>query len=115
MTLLLLTSDALLAERIGAGLAEHCPFVRVIGHCYTAEAGMEATLTLRPEAVLLDLDMPGVRKKNLLTTLSNSGCRVIGLTAHEALYRKMRRQSIAVLLSTPWEPAALAVLLTPQT
>lgn len=113
MTLILLTPDALLTERIEAGLAVHCPFVQVIGHCYTVEAGIAATASLRPEVVLLDLDMPQVQKQGVLNMLLKAGFRVIALTAREPLYRRLRRQSAEVLRSAPWEPAALAGLLNP--
>ncbi len=114
MTLILLTDDAILMERIEAGLAVHCPVARVIGHCFTVEAGIEATIALQPDLVLLDLDMPKAKKQGVLTILLKAGFRAIALTANEGLYRRLCRQSVAVIQSNPLDHALLAEMIHPE-
>ncbi len=108
MTLIIQTTTPLLAHQIEEGLAEHCPATKVIGICYTIVAGMEATAALRPDAVLLDLDMPKVIKNGVRTKLLSAGYRVISLTANEKRYKKLLVQGVEVVLSKPLDAVKLA-------
>jgi DNA-binding NarL/FixJ family response regulator len=111
MTLLIQTTAPLLAQRIEEVLAAHSPAAKVIGTCYTLEAGLEAAKALQPDIVLLDMDMPRVIKEGIRTRLSSAGHRVILLTAKEGRYKQLHRQSVEVVLSEPLDTVKLANLL----
>ncbi len=111
MNLIILSHNALLTDRIDAGQAEHCPFTKIIGHCYTVEAGFEAVGVLKPDVVLLDLDMPKAKKLGILATLTADGFQVIALTTNDALFRKSQKQGIVIIMSEPLDMPALAALI----
>lgn len=111
MTLIILSHTPLLIERIEVGLAELCPSAKVIGHCYTVESGLEAVGVLKPDVVLLDLDMPRAKKLGILATLTADGFLIIALTANDALFRKSQKQGIVIVISEPLDMPALAALI----
>jgi DNA-binding NarL/FixJ family response regulator len=113
MTVIILSHDALLAERIASGLAMHCPSADVIGRCYTTEAGIKACMALRPDAVILDLDMPNVQR-DFWTVFTSAGFRVIAISANPALKRKLQDQFPIILTPDPLDPVLLAQLLYPS-
>lgn len=60
----------------------YCPNVTIIGAYTDPFEGMDAILSLRPDVLLLDIEMPGMTGLELLRRLPNMEFEVIFVTAH---------------------------------
>jgi two-component system, LytTR family, response regulator len=75
--------DEPLARRQIAMLATQVPWVRHLGEAADGDAGMQAIETLRPDVLLLDIEMPELSGLQLASRLTYAPA-VIFTTAHES-------------------------------
>lgn len=64
-------------------LTDHCESVKILGSFESAEAGMKAIQALKPDLVLLDIEMPDMNAFTLLEQLAVISFEVIFVTAYD--------------------------------
>lgn len=82
-------------------LARHCPNIDVIATCSSAEEARNQILTLNPEVVFLDIQMPGKSGLDLLTELTVKDFEIIFVTAHNEYMLQALQYSAADYLLKP--------------
>jgi DNA-binding NarL/FixJ family response regulator len=90
MTVLIADDSQVVAERLRTMLSE-LRGIEIAGHAGTVPEALHAVRSLRPDVVILDLQMPGGRGMDVLKTIRNEqpGLTVIVLTNHShSQYRK---------------------------
>jgi DNA-binding NarL/FixJ family response regulator len=90
MTVLIADDSQVVVERLRATLSE-LRGIELAGHAGTVPEALHAVRSLRPDVVILDLQMPGGRGMDVLKTIRREqpGSTVIVLTNHSHLqYRK---------------------------
>jgi two-component system LytT family response regulator len=83
MTAILIDDEENNLDNLRRLLNQYCPEVRVIGTAMDAAAGKRLIATLRPELVLLDIQMPGENGLQLLQQLPNLDFQLIFVTAYD--------------------------------
>jgi two-component system, LytTR family, response regulator len=63
-------------------LEQHCPEVKVIAECTSADSAIEKIHLLEPQLLFLDISMPGKTGFDLLNELETAGFEIIFVTAH---------------------------------
>lgn len=111
MTLIILSDDALLMQRIQERLSNHCPTAKVIGNCYTVADGLAAVEALRPELVVLDMEMPAVKKDKVFAFILEKGIHVIALTTNKALLKQLQKEGVRAMLTMPFDELVLSSML----
>jgi two-component system, NarL family, response regulator DesR len=89
---LLIADDAASVRRELRGLLELVPGVQVVGEAASGTEVLEQALRLRPEVILLDLEMPvmdGFEAARRLKSQS-PGCRLVSLSVHGSERDKTR-------------------------
>ncbi len=90
MKVFIVDDSALVRERIMAMISEH-PGIEIIGQAENAQEGINSIRKLKPDAVILDIRMPGGNGIEVLKNIkkNNSAPAVIILTNyHYPQYRK---------------------------
>lgn len=64
-------------------LNDHCETVKLLGSFESAEAGMQAIQSLKPDLVFLDIEMPGMNAFSMLEQLGMIDFEVIFVTAYD--------------------------------
>lgn len=64
-------------------LAKHCPNVQVLADALSGDEALEKIITLRPDLVFLDIEMPGMNGFDLLRQLTPIKFNVIFVTAYD--------------------------------
>lgn len=102
MTLLLLLSkSALLMQDIEAILAERLKKIRIVGHCFTIGDGLEALLHLKPDFVLLDMDMPKARSVHWLRLLGMGDHRLVALCSEDKGRKAAKKIGARIVTKPP--------------
>lgn len=70
-------------ENISALLSVYCPQVEIVGTASDAPSGRQVILSMQPQLVFLDIQMPGESGFDMLHTLNRYNFEVIFVTAHD--------------------------------
>lgn len=70
-------------ESLTLQLAKYCPEVEVAGQYLAAGAGLEAALSLEPDVVFLDINMPGLNGIEVAQQLIRQEIDIVFTTAHD--------------------------------
>ena len=111
MTLIIISDDAFLIKKIEEGLTDFYSNPEVIGHCFTADAGIKATALLNPDLVLIDMEMPEIKKRGILSFINQKNTRVIALSSNEGLRKSLNKEGINTIISHPLDMPRLEKLL----
>lgn len=81
---ILIVDDHQLVRETLCGLLDHYPMIEVVGQSADAEAGLQQCRALRPNVVLMDIDMPGGCPFEVAATIDREfpDIRVVFLSAH---------------------------------
>jgi two-component system LytT family response regulator len=82
-------------------LARHCPTVNIVAMCSNAISAKEQIELLKPEVVVLDIQMPGKTGLELLTELGAKDFEVIFVTAYNEYMLQALQYSAADYLLKP--------------
>lgn len=103
----LIADDELLARKRLHRLLSEMPDVEIVGEVETGEATLAALKTLPVDAVLLDIQMPGMSGLEAATRLGSHGPQVVFCTAHaEHAVAAFEHGAVDYLLK-PIEPSRL--------
>jgi DNA-binding NarL/FixJ family response regulator len=110
---LIITSDTRYRRQLATLLAIHWPAM-LVAEAESAAEGLDRAASLRPDLVLLDLDLPDVRPANLLRELrSRSGQpKFIGMTGNASHPERMRALACGVDYCVPLDPVGHTELVT---
>lgn len=70
-------------ENISALLSVYCPQVEIVGTASDAQSGRQVILSMQPQLVFLDIQMPGESGFDMLHALNRYNFEVIFVTAHD--------------------------------
>ncbi|MCB8964242.1 MAG: response regulator transcription factor [Bacteroidales bacterium] len=107
--IVIVDDDPLCIDRLMSSLAEFSG-VRIAGTARNAELGEELVLTLKPDLLFLDVEMPGESGIDLLRNLNPSVCwpmQVVFYTAYDKYLLDALRQSAFDYMLKPFEPEEL--------
>jgi two-component system LytT family response regulator len=88
-------------------LADFCPEVEVMDKCMSAKKGLEAIEKIKPELVLLDIEMPVMNGFELLEQFKQIPFSVIFTTSYDQYAIKAIRFSALDYLLKPIDPREL--------
>jgi two-component system, LytTR family, response regulator len=88
-------------ETLSILLERHCPEVKVLAECSSAELGLEAIRKHRPDLVFLDVEMPQMNGFELLQQLEDIPFKVIFATGYDEYAIKAIRFSALDYLLKP--------------
>ena len=77
---LIIDDEAHMRDSLTKILAKKCPQVQVVGDAMTVASGLRTILELRPDLVLLDIQMPDGTGFDLLQSLPSIDFRIIFIT-----------------------------------
>ena len=80
---------------------KHCPQVEIVARCESAEKGIEAIESLRPDLVFLDIEMPVMNGFVMLQQLEYKNFELIFVTAYDHYAIKAIRYSALDYLVKP--------------
>jgi two-component system LytT family response regulator len=104
LTALLIDDEANSRQAIKNLLAKLCPDVEIAGEAKNAAQGIEMILSLKPQLVFLDIQMPGKTGFDMLASLDKIEFDIIFTTAyHEYAVKAFRFSAIDYLLK-PIDP-----------
>jgi two-component system LytT family response regulator len=103
---LIVDDEPLARRRLRTMLAKH-PRVQIIGEAENGDDACQAIETLRPDLVLLDIQMPGMSGFEVLAQLAERP-RIIFVTAHDEFAVKAFEEQALDYLLKPVEPERLA-------
>lgn len=115
VNILIADAQAVVRRGLGAFLAEY-PSLRVVGEAHDGPTAAELGARLRPDVVLLDLDLPLADWLGALQAIreASPATKVIGLTSHhndELAYRALEAGAIAYhLKDSPAPELARAIV-----
>ena len=70
-------------ETLSHEISIYCKEIEILKLCLTPEEGLEAILSLRPDLVFLDIEMPGMNGFSLLKRLDHVDFDIIFVTAYD--------------------------------
>ncbi|MCB9168920.1 MAG: response regulator transcription factor [Flavobacteriales bacterium] len=88
-------------------LEEHCPEVEVVGQAGNAEEARTRIAELRPNALFLDIKMPGEDGFDLLRSLKDQHLPVVFTTAYDEYALQAFKQNALDYLEKPIDPEEL--------
>src|SRR5882672_7728973 len=94
-------------ESLGLLLQEHCPDVQIMGYFNSAQKGLDAIKTQKPDLVFLDIEMPAMNGFELLEQLGEVPFSVIFTTSYDQYAIKAIRFSALDYLLKPIDPKEL--------
>src|SRR5688572_3020379 len=94
-------------DNLIALLARHCPQITVAGQASNAVEGVEIILSVKPDIVFLDIQMPGKNGFDLLKMLPNHHFELIFVTGYDQYGIQAIRFSALDYLLKPIDPQEL--------
>ncbi|WP_031529061.1 LytR/AlgR family response regulator transcription factor [Dyadobacter crusticola] len=94
-------------DNLVALLARHCPQVTVAGHAGNADEGAELILSVNPDIVFLDIQMPGKNGFEMLKLLPNHNFELIFVTGYDQYGIQAIRFSALDYILKPIDPQEL--------
>lgn len=88
-------------------LEEHCPQVEVVGMAATAQEAREQITAVQPEALFLDIKMPGEDGFSLLRSLPEPHLPVVFTTAYDEYALRAFKENALDYLEKPIDPEEL--------
>ena len=107
LTAILIDDERNALEALGMILARHCPEVKVLRACRSADEARLAIEALHPTLLLLDIEMPGKNGFDLLAELDEPWPAVIFVTAFDHYAIEAIRQCAFDYLLKPVDEAEL--------
>ncbi len=98
-------SDA--RENLAILLEDHCPDVEVVGQAGSAEEARQLIAELRPQALFLDIKMPGEDGFSLLRSIADLELPVVFTTAYDEYALQAFKQNALDYLEKPIDPEEL--------
>ncbi|MDX1477876.1 MAG: LytTR family DNA-binding domain-containing protein [Saprospiraceae bacterium] len=83
MRALLIDDEIDSLEALGILLERYCPSVEQVGHCRSADEGLQAIKERDPDLLFLDIEMPGKNGFQMLEELEEKHLEVIFVTAYD--------------------------------
>ncbi|GAB3930932.1 LytR/AlgR family response regulator transcription factor [Mucilaginibacter myungsuensis] len=80
---ILVDDETLNISNLSALLARHCPGVQIIATATHADEARELIMTMKPDVVFLDIEMPGKNGFELLRSIPDPDFEVIFVTAYD--------------------------------
>ena len=100
-TALIIEDDPDSQEVLRLLLTQHFPQIRLLAQCCTAQEGIHAIRTLRPELVFLDIGLPDKTGFELLREIENIHFEIIFVSAHDHYAAQAFRWSALDFLVKP--------------
>lgn len=107
MKALIVDDEAAARENLRLMLEEHCPKINVVGTAGNAKEARKAIQALSPEALFLDIKMPGEDGFALLRSLKDHHMSVVFTTAYDQFALQAFRQNALDYLEKPIDVQAL--------
>lgn len=82
-------------------LEQHCPHIDVVAACTNSQKGVDAILTLRPDLVFLDIEMPQMNGFEVLQAVAGVPFSLVFVTAYDRFALKAFRYSAVDYLLKP--------------
>ena len=111
MTLIILSNDAFLIQQIEQTIEYAQLPIEIIGHCYAIEEGIKTINALKPNIILLDMEMPKAKKSNIREHQVVKTALMIMLTTNYKLYNSFRGLGFLVVISKPFDQTDLINIL----
>ena len=89
-----------------------CPDIEIVGEAVSGDEALQAAGTLQPDAVVLDINMPGLKATQVAQQLQMSGCqtRILVLTAYgdiDSILGMLEAGAVGYILKDD-DPSAIA-------
>ena len=94
-------------ENLRIMLEDHCPEVEVVAHAASAEQARQLIALHRPQALFLDIKMPGEDGFSLLRSIRHLELSVVFTTAYDEFALQAFRQNALDYLEKPIDPEEL--------
>ncbi len=104
---LIVDDEADARDNLRLMLEEHCPQVEVVGMAATAEAAREFITVENPQALFLDIKMPGEDGFSLLRSLPLPHIPVVFTTAYDEFALRAFKENALDYLEKPIDPEEL--------
>jgi two-component system LytT family response regulator len=104
---LIIDDEAHMRDSLTKILAKKCPQVQVVGDAMNVASGLRTILELRPDLVLLDIQMPDGTGFDLLQSLPSIDFRIIFITAYDQYAIQAFKFSAVDYLLKPVDPEEL--------
>ena len=101
LRVLIVDDEADARENLQLMLADHCPEVQVVGQAASAKEAREKIDELQPNALFLDIKMPGEDGFQLLSSVAELDLAVVFTTAYDEFALKAFKQNALDYLEKP--------------
>ncbi len=101
LRVLIVDDEADARENLQLMLEEHCPEVQVVGQAGSAAEAREKITALQPNALFLDIKMPGEDGFALLASIAELDLPVVFVTAYDEYALKAFQQNALDYLEKP--------------
>ncbi len=107
LRVLIVDDEADARDNLRLMLEEHCPEVQIVGQAGSASEAREKIATLQPNALFLDIKMPGEDGFGLLASVAELDLPVVFVTAYDEFALKAFQQNALDYLEKPVDIDAL--------
>lgn len=106
---ILIDDEANALEMMEWLMKTYCPQAEIIAMCNTAEQGIEAIRTYKPDVVFLDIEMPRMNGFDMLEQVKDLSFEIVFCTAYDQFAIKAFKYAALNYLLKPVEPDELRI------